>query len=134
MIKLMLDTNMCIYIIKQKPKKVIDNFRKLSFSEVGISSIVLSELEFGVVKSTKPTQNRLALTQFLAPLEILPYDDFAVFYYGKIRAHLQKMGTPIGSLDLLIAAHTLSVGCSLVTNNESEFQRVPRLKILNWAK
>jgi len=134
MIKLMLDTNMCIYIIKQKPKKVINNFKKLSFSEVGISSIVLSELEYGVVKSTKPTQNRLALTQFLAPLEILPYDDIAAFYYGKLRAHLQKMGTPIGSLDMLIAAHTLSVGCSLVTNNASEFQRVPRLKILNWAK
>jgi tRNA(fMet)-specific endonuclease VapC len=134
MIKLMLDTNMCIYIIKQKPKKVIDKFRKLSFSEVAISSIVLSELEFGVVKSTQPAQNRLALAQFLAPLEILAYDDIAAFYYGKIRAHLQKMGTPIGSLDLLIAAHTLSVGCSLVTNNESEFQRVPRLKILNWAK
>ena len=130
----MLDTNMCIYIIKQKPKKVIDKFRKLSFSEVAISSIVLSELEFGVVKSTQPAQNRLALAQFLAPLEILAYDDIAAFYYGKIRAHLQKMGTPIGSLDLLIAAHTLSVGCSLVTNNESEFQRVPRLKILNWAK
>jgi tRNA(fMet)-specific endonuclease VapC len=134
MIKLMLDTNMCIYIIKQKPKKVINNFKKLSFSEVGISSIVLSELEYGVVKSTKPTQNRLALTQFLAPLEILPYDDIAAFYYGKLRTHLQKMGTPIGSLDMLIAAHTLSVGCSLVTNNVSEFQRVPRLKILNWAK
>ena len=134
MIKLMLDTNMCIYIIKQKPKKVIDNFRRLSFSEVGISSIVLSELEYGVEKSTKPTQNRLALTQFLAPLEILPYDSIAAFYYGKIRAQLQKMGTPIGSLDMLIAAHTLSVGCSLVTNNESEFQSVPRLKILNWAK
>jgi len=134
MIKLMLDTNMCIYIIKQKPKKVINNFRKLSFSEVGISSIVLSELEYGVVKSANPTQNRLALTQFLAPLEILPYDDIAAFYYGKIRAHLQKMGTPIGSWDMLIAANTVSVGCSLVTNNESEFQRVPRLKILNWAK
>ena len=134
MIKLMLDTNMCIYIIKQKPKKVINNFKKLSFSEVGISSIVLSRLEYGVVKSTKPTQNRLALTQFLAPLEMLPYDDIAAFYYGKLHAHLQKMGTPIGSLDMLIAAHTLSVGCSLVTNNASEFQRVPRLKILNWAK
>ena len=134
MIKLMLDTNMCIYIIKQKPKKVIDNFRKLHFSAVGISSIVLSELEYGVVKSTKPAQNRLALTQFLAPLEILPYDDIAAFYYGKLGAHLQKMGTPIDSLDMLIAAHTLSVGCSLVTNNVSEFQRVPRLKILNWAK
>jgi len=134
MIKLMLDTNMCVYIIKQKPKKVIDNFRKFSFSEVGISSIVLSELEYGVVKSTKPTQNRLALAQFLAPIEILPYNDIAAFYYGKIRAHLQKMGTPIGSLDMLIAAHTLSVGGFLVTNNESEFQRIPRLKILNWAK
>ena len=73
------------------------------------------------MKSTKPTQNRLALIQFLAPLEILPYDDIAAFYDVKIRAHLQKKGTPIGSLDMLIAAHTLSVGCSLVTNNESEF-------------
>ena len=76
----------------------------------------------------------MALTQFVAPLEILPYDDEASQYYGDLRAHLEKNGTPIGALDMLIAAHALSVDCTLVTNNEKEFIRVPELKIVNWTK
>ena len=132
MIKFMLDTNICIYIIRQKPINVINQFRQTQISDVGISSITLSELEYGVRKSAKPEQNQFALAQFLAPLEILSYDDIAAHYYGNIRIYLEKQGTPIGSLDMLIAAHSLSLACTLITNNEKEFIRVPNLKVTNW--
>ena len=134
MMKYMLDTNTCIYIIKQKPQNVISRFRQAKVSEIGVSSITLSELEYGAVKSSKPEQNKLALAQFLAPIEIPAYDDNAAQHYGKIRAHLERQGTPIGSLDMLIAAHALSLNSVLITNNESEFQRVSSLKIENWTK
>ena len=131
--KFMIDTNTCIYIIKRKPMEVIDRFRQLQISQVSISSITLSEIEYGVIKSSKPAQNYLALAQFLAPMEILPYGDEAAQHYGKLRVYLEKQGTPIGSLDMLIAAHALSTNCVLVTNNIKEFQRVPNLKINNWV-
>jgi tRNA(fMet)-specific endonuclease VapC len=131
--KYMLDTNICIYIIKQKPQNVIERFRQAEVSQIGVSSITLSELTYGVMKSAKPEQNRLALVQFLAPIEIPAYDDAAAQHYGEIRAHLEREGKPIGSLDLLIAAHALSLNSFLITNNESEFKRVPNLKIENWA-
>ena len=134
MINFMLDTNICIYIIKKKPTDVIERFRQTRISQVGISSITLSELEYGVAKSSKPDQNQFALAQFLAPLEILSYGDEAAQQYGRLRAFLEKQGTPIGSLDMLIAAHALSTDSTLVTNNEKEFNRVPNLKIDNWAK
>jgi tRNA(fMet)-specific endonuclease VapC len=130
----MLDTNICIYIIKKKPVYAIKRFRKARISNIGISSITLSELVYGAVKSSNPEQNHLALAQFVAPLEILSYDHKASHYYGDIRYHLEKKGTPIGALDMLIAAHALSAGCILVTNNEREFHRVPDLKIENWAQ
>ena len=133
MIKYMLDTNICIYIIKQKPKDVIERFRQAQVSEIGVSSITLSELEYGVMKSAKPEQNKLALAQFIAPIEISAYDDVAAQHYGVIRAHLERQGTPIGSLDMLIAAHALSQNSVLITNNESEFKRVSNLRIENWA-
>ena len=103
-------------------------------SEIGISSITLSELEYGVAKSVKPQQNKLALTEFLAPIEVLPYDDGAALRYGPLRVHLERQGTPVGSLDLLIAAHALSLECVLVTNNVSEFKRIPGLKVENWTR
>jgi len=134
MIKYMLDTNICIYIIKKKPAHVIERFRQTPISQIGISSITLSELEYGVVKSSKPDQNQFALAQFLAPLEISSYGDEAAQQYGRLRALLEKQGTPIGSLDMLIAAHVLSIDCILITNNEKEFNRVPNLKIDNWVK
>ena len=130
----MLDTNICIYVIKRKPLAVIDRFQRAKISQIGISTIVLSELLYGVSKSSRPEQNQMALYQFVAPLEILPYGDDAAQYYGASRAYLEKMGTPIGSLDMLIAAHALSIGCTLVTNNEKEFGRIPNLKIENWVK
>jgi len=134
MIQYLLDTNICIYIIKRKPANVIERLRQSRISQVGISSITLSELEYGVAKSLKPVQNQFALTQFLAPMEILSYGGEAAQQYGRLRAFLEKQGTPIGSLDMLIAAHVLSIDCVLVTNNEKEFRRVPNLKIDNWMK
>jgi len=130
----MLDTNMCIYIIKKKPVDVLKRFQKARISNIGISSITLSELVYGVMKSSRPEQNHLALAQFAAPLEIFSYDHKASQHYGDIRNHLEKQGTPIGAMDFLIAAHALSVGCILVTNNEKEFMRVPHLKIENWTQ
>ena len=132
--KFMLDTNICIYIIKRKPPNVIERFKQTEISQIGISAITLSELSYGVSKSSKPEQNQMALAQFIAPLEILPYGDDAAQYYGDLRSHLEERGTPIGSLDMLIAAHALSTACTLVTNNEKEFIRIPNLKIENWVK
>ncbi len=103
-------------------------------TEVGISAITLSELECGVAKSLQSARNKLALIEFLAPLEVLPYDDTAAERYGRLRAFLEKQGKPIGSLDMLIAAHALALHCILVTNNEAEFRRVPGLRIENWAQ
>lgn len=133
MIKYMLDTNTCVYIIKRKPPKVIKRFKQTDVSQIGISSITLSELLYGVSKSSNPEQNQVALSQFVAPLEILPYDDGASQYYGDLRAGLEKQGTPIGSLDMLIAAHAISLNSILITNNEKEFSRVPNLQIDNWV-
>ena len=134
MITYLLDTNTCIYIIKKRPEQVIKRLRNTRISEVGVSSITLSELEYGAAKSSRPAQNKLAIVEFLAPLEILSFDDMAAQEYGKVRAYLERQGTPIGSMDMLIAAHALSLNCVLVTNNEREFRLIPTLKIENWAK
>ena len=131
--KYLLDTNICIYLIKHKPTVVLERFRQTDISEISISSITLGELFYGVSKSSKPGRNLIALTQFAAPLEILPFGGEASQYYGELRAHLEKQGTPMGSLDMLIAAHALSIDSTLVTNNDKEFNRVPRLKIENWV-
>ena len=128
-----LDTNICIYIIKQKPIYVFERFRSISLGEIGTSSITLSELNYGVMKSALPEKNKLALAQFLVPLEILPFNEDAATAYGRIRADLENKGTPIGPLDTLIAAHALSLDQTLVTNNEKEFTRVTSLKIENWV-
>ena len=133
MIELLLDTNICIYIIKKKPLSVINKLQSLDVADIGISSITLSELEYGVSKSTQPEKNKLALTKFLAPIQIASYDDMAAEKYGDIRAALEKSGKTIGPLDILIAAHALSLGCILVTNNTKEFERIKSLKIENWV-
>lgn len=129
----MLDTNICIYIIKRKPPNVIERFYHSEVSRIGISAITLSELSYGISKSSNQGQNQVAMARFVAPLEILPYGDEAAAYYGDLRSHLEKQGAPIGSLDMLIAAHALSVDCTLVTNNEKEFRRIPNLKINSWV-
>ncbi|MEA1927549.1 MAG: type II toxin-antitoxin system VapC family toxin [Candidatus Auribacterota bacterium] len=132
--KYMLDTNICIYVIKKKPKKVIRHLQGLSPYDVCISSITLSELEYGVEKSERRDRNKVALAKFIAPLEVIAYDDMAAGQYGKIRSSLEKKGRLIGALDMLIAAHALSQGLILVTNNEREFKRVRGIKIENWAE
>ncbi len=128
----MLDTNTCIYVIKRKPPEVIERFNRTEISQIGISSITFCELQYGVSKSSRPEQNQMALAQFVAPLEILPFGTEAAQSYGDLRVQLERKGAPIGSLDMLIAAHALSITCTLVTNNEKEFGRIRNLKIENW--
>ena len=132
--KLLLDTNICIYIIKQQPASVLNRFMEYQVGDVGISSITLSELRYGVAKSTHYEKNSKALDEFITPLEVVSYDEQAAYVYGNIRASLEKAGTPIGSMDMLIAAHALSLGLPLVTNNSSEFTRVPHLTVHNWIE
>lgn len=130
----LLATNICIYLIKRRPPRVVERLREAGLSEVGISTITLSELLYGVEKSSRPAQNRVALSHFVAHLETLPYDGRAAEAYGRIRAALERRGRPIGPLDLLIAAHALSLGSTLVTNNVREFRRVPGLPVENWTR
>jgi tRNA(fMet)-specific endonuclease VapC len=130
----LLDTNICIYIIKRKPEIVLERFRKLALGSVGISAITLAELEYGIRKSGNPNRNQEALDQFLVPLDFAAFDYNATVEYGRIRAELERIGTPIGPLDTLIAAHALSLNVTLVTNNKKEFNRIPALKIENWTK
>lgn len=131
--KLMLDTNICIYIIKQQPESVLRRFLEYQVGDIGISSITLSELRYGVAKSKHREKNSEALDEFLIPLEILPFDEDAVLAYGEIRSSLEKAGTPIGAMDLLIAAHAVSQGVTLITNNLREFSRVPGLAVVDWV-
>jgi tRNA(fMet)-specific endonuclease VapC len=130
----LLDTNICIYIIKKKPVEVFEKFKNLTIGDVGISSITLAELQYGIEKSSSPEKNREALEKFLTPIEILEYGYDATVEYGKIRAELEKKGVPIGPLDMLIASHAKSLDMVLVTNNIREFERVADLKIENWIK
>jgi tRNA(fMet)-specific endonuclease VapC len=119
---------------KEKPAKVFEKFKGLPLGSVGISSITLAELDYGVKKSAQPEKNQIAINQFLIPLEIMDFDTNAALEYGRIRAELEKNGTPIVPLDTLIAAHVKSLELTLVTNNEKEFKRVVGLKIENWTK
>lgn len=132
--KYMLDTNICIYLIKKKPPSVLRRLQKTPLSHICTSSITLSELEYGVEKSERRDQNKAALTEFMAPIEVVSYDDLAAAKYGKIRVSLEKKGRPVGSLDMLIAAHALSRNLILVTNDAKGFNRIPELRIENWVK
>lgn len=127
----LLDTNICIYLIKRHPN-LEEKFKTLLPGDIGISSVTLAELYYGVEKSQYIERNRHALEKFILPLEVLDFDEGASLQYGKIRALLEKNGTPIGSMDLMIAAHALSLNITLITNNEREFSRVPNLKVENW--
>jgi tRNA(fMet)-specific endonuclease VapC len=118
----MLDTNICIYLIRKKPVQVIKRLQNTSISEIGISVVTLSELEYGIAKSSNKTQNRMALAEFLAPLEVMAFTEPAAAKYGEIRAFLETKGTPIGTYDMMIAAHALSLNLILVTNNTRELK------------
>lgn len=130
----MFDTNICIYVIKHKPEKVFRKVQTIHPEDVCISSVTYAELVHGVEKSAAVEKNRLALSMFLANMDILDFDVEAADCYGKIRADLEKKGIPIGPLDMMIAAHAQSLGYTIVTNNVKEFSRVSTLRIENWAE
>ena len=130
----MLDTNICIYAIKHKPEKVFQKLQEVDPEDVCVSSVTYAELVHGVEKSAAVDKNRLALFVLLANIEILNFDVDVADCYGKIRADLEKKGTPIGPLDMMIAGHAMSMGYTVVTNNVKEFSGVPNLKIDNWAE
>ncbi len=129
----LLDTNICIYIIKKKPQSVLDRLAAILPDEIGISMITIAELEYGVRKSTYPEKNRFALNKFLIPFSLFDFDHAAAMEYGIVRSDLEMKGTPIGPLDTLIAAHAKSLNYILVTNNVKEFQRVDGLQVENWV-
>ncbi len=130
----LLDTNICIYIIKRKPQSVIERLRQIPFNQLFISAITVAELEYGVRKSSFPDKNQSALNEFLNPFSMVNFDRNATIEYGNIRSELEKNGIPIGPLDMLIAAHAKSMDLTLVTNNERELSRVNGLQIENWVK
>lgn len=131
--KLMLDTNICIAIIKQKPKDILRKFNDYQVGQVCISSVTLAELRYGVAKSQYHQKNQAALDEFILPLEVADFDEAAADYYGRIRAGLERQGTPVGALDTMIAGHALSLNITLVTNNTREFSRVAGLQLLDWV-
>jgi tRNA(fMet)-specific endonuclease VapC len=132
--KYLLDTNICIYLIKKKPLQVLAKFQTLEVSDIGISSITVAELGYSVSKSQQQSKNRDALMQFLMPLEIMEFNQEAVIAYGNIRSNLESRGLVIGAMNMLIAAHALSLGVTLVTNNLREFSRINNLFLENWAE
>ena len=131
--KFLLDTNICIYLIKRKPPQVLKKFQTFKVNDLGLSAITLAELEFGVQLSRYPEKNQEALNEFVTPLEIIPFDDLAAVSYGEIRAYLQKRGINIGAMDMLIAAQAKSLSIPLVTNGLKEFKRIPGLRLENWV-
>jgi len=130
--KYMLDTNICIGLIRQKPTSLIKRLTECTPGDVGVSTITVAELMHGAQKSSQVEQNMSALEQFLLPIEIADFDMHASVLYGLVRASLEQAGNMIGSMDLLIGAHALSLDLILVTNNTGEFKRIPNLKVEDW--
>lgn len=128
----MLDTDICIYIIRQKPVSVLQRFNTYAVGDIGVSSVTVAELFVGAQKSQRPAQNARAVEQFLLPLTIAPFDYDAAVAYGRVRAALEQQGMPIGALDALIAAQAISLSVTLATNNSREFRRVPGLTVEDW--
>ena len=130
--KVMLDTNICIAIVRRRPPQVLKRFTAYKVGDIGISWVTLAELEFGAAKSQHLEKNQAALDEFVLPLEIASFDREAARVYGQVRATLEKKGTPIGSLDMLIGAHALALGATLATNNTREFSRIKGLSVVDW--
>ncbi len=129
----LLDTNICIYLIKCRPESVLARFNELSAGDIGISSVTVYEMAYGAGKSSNISKSLQALHHFLAPLTVLPFDSEDAYEAGKIRAALAKAGQPIGPYDLQIAGQAMRRNLTLVTNNISEFERVAELNLENWV-
>jgi tRNA(fMet)-specific endonuclease VapC len=129
----MLDTNICIYIIKRKPQSVYERLQSISMDLISISAITLAELQYGVTKSAAQEKNQRVLDQFITHVDVKSWGTEAVSHYGEIRTLLERQGTTIGNMDLMIAAHARSLNTTLVTHNSREFQRVPNLKWKDWV-
>ena len=130
--KYLLDTNICIYIIKKQYPEVVAKLVKTGFENIAISSITLAEMEFGAANSNRSFEAQAALLEFILPFEILDFNSDAASCYGKIRKELKDKGQPISDMDLLIASIAMTNNLTLVTNNEKEFRRIPELKVENW--
>lgn len=130
--KILLDTDICIYAINRKRPEILARIRDYRIGEVGISAITYAELRFGVENSRRAGENLDRLEHFLLPLEIVPFDVEASRYYGRIRTELKRAGCPIGANDLLIAAQARSLNATLVTNNVREFTRIRGLRVEQW--
>jgi tRNA(fMet)-specific endonuclease VapC len=133
MLKYLLDTNIVIYVIKNRPLSVLKTFNR-NQGRMAISSITLAELAHGVEKSSNPARNMSVVEDFVSRLEVLPYDERAAWHYGLIRTALERQGTPIGVNDVHIAGHARSLGLVVVTNNLREFERVPGIIVENWVE
>lgn len=131
--RVLLDTNICIYMIKNKPPEVRKHFERFVPGDIAIPSITVAELQYGVEKSAAREKNALALEAFLLPLEISPFDTESALAYGKIRAELERQGKPIGSMDMLIAAQAIAQDFTLITHNLKEFDRIPGLRCETWV-
>lgn len=131
--KYLLDTNICIYLIKQKPLSVLEKLRSNDIKDLALSSITVAELEYGVMKSQNKEQNMDALHRFMIPYEIVDFTSKSAVKYGEIRTYLEKKGQIIGPMDLLIASIAMVENMILVTNNTKEFKRIPNLKLENWV-
>ena len=129
----MLDTDICIYIIKKRPANLLEKFNAIPPNDLCISTVTYAELQYGVERSSSKKMNQRILVDFVAHLDVQPWDMEAARQYGKIRTSLEKRGKPIGNMDLLIAAHALSQQCILVSNNLREFSRVRGLQCENWV-
>ena len=129
----LLDTNVCIHVITRQPQAVLRRFKDYGIGEVGVSSVTVAELRYGAEKSSRPEQNLEALGRFLLPLEVLAFGGEAAAAYGRVRAALERAGTPIGPLDTLISAHAVSLSVTLVTNNTRKFQHVQGLEVEDWT-
>ncbi|MDD5285698.1 MAG: type II toxin-antitoxin system VapC family toxin [Desulfuromonadaceae bacterium] len=129
----MLDTNICSYILKNHPAAVKQKFKEVGAGNICISAIVLAELYYGAARHSKGIVIRREIDNFVSRLVVIPWDENAADHYGAIRASLEKAGTLVGAMDMLIAAHAKSCDATLVTNNLREFDRIKGLTLLNWV-
>jgi len=132
-LKYLLDTNICVFVIRGKSQLVMHRFNQFADYELGISTLTLAELQFGADKSNNPHKNHVALDAFVKPLEVIEFDEIAAERYGTVRTELERRGMPIGPVDTLLAAHALRLFVPLVTNNVREFSRVAGLVVEDWT-